>query len=980
MTVNGVAGNTTAGTDKFDFQKPTIDSVSALDAKTIVVNFSEKVDSVTALSNASYTLYNVQTGDAKKLDGTTLAGFTATAAFTDASQKSVKLVLTVPADTAGYPMNGLSNGNYMLYVTGVNDVATIPNTIVANSNVTFTGTTTPSTTAPILVSSTFNSASGAVTLTFDKPTTGAAPADDKVSFQVGSNTVLLKNATDFTGIAAGSTVSFTVAPTTLAKINALGANPQIVLADSAFTDGTNATVAATSTPSIVAGPVLNSVTYDENTNTVVYKFSKTIDVTKITTFTNKFKLGGVYIDANAAAKFNNTANSTDLSFKLSDADAQAIELLLRGGALTASVDANTVQDTDATPNKNVTASSSATLVAGTTYTKDTTAPNLVSAKFNADSKVLALTFDKAVRNDVSDLSLANIKVYKDDNGTAGLQTTGNTPDTVATPLTGITNGSLVTDATGAHVATADTESTTIYIKDVDNAGAANIGTILAAVPAGTDLYVDLATGAVKDANTNATTSEQSVKVTNVAISNSSAITSATTVVPNNLGSVTVSFKNVSGSVAMDSTTATNPANYNLYLTANPLAKVEISSISMSADNTAATLLLKTPLTASSTSYSINTTGIKTATGAAGDINSSILVSPATAMTFNSPAAAEVATNLATTGTPTLTDTDKSGTVTAGDKIDIVFNEPIKLPAGFDASSLTVSGGHSLGTSTVALSADAKTLTITVGSGATIVANDTITLPLTITNYENTALDTTKKTTAGLVVANNNSPIIKSAVYTDTNADGKVDAGDTLVVTFDQNVTAAEGATLTGDFKLNTDATKVSAVTLNGATATLTLKDGADLVGGNVTITAAQTDINNVWGSHAVDATGKAVTYSDTTAPTVTGISYKAHALTFTFSEAVNDLTKTNANDLAAALAAKLNVSGGSLGTAYTVATLSNDGKSVTITLDGTEALDQYSTISIAAGAFGTATNELKDASGNVAVRGQGTPYTLTITQ
>lgn len=956
-------------------------SVQALDAKTIVVNYSEKVDPVTALAPANYTLYSTQTGNPIALEastGTNIAKIQASFAFTDSTQKSVKITITNVGNgtaIAGYPMGGLSNGNYMLYVTGTKDIAA--NTIIDNSNVTFAGTTTPDTTAPALVSSTFNSASGAVTLTFDKPTTGAAPADDKVSFQVGSNTVSLKNATDFTGITGTSTASFTVPAATLAKINALGANPQIVLADSAFTDGTNATVAATSTPTIAAGPVLNSVTYDENTNTVVYKFSKTIDVTKITAFDNNFVLGGVNI---TGAKFNNTANSTDLSFTLSDANAQAVETALRGGTLTASVAQNTVQDTDATPNKNAAASSSATLVAGTTYTKDTTAPTVTGAVYNGDTGVLAITFNEAVRNTATDYALANIQLYQDDNTVAGLQTTVSgttaadaqvaTLNVPAATKPAIVQGDLV-DATGAP-AVLGSESKTIYIKNAD------LKTTLDAVPAADDIYVNVVAGAVKDANTNVTTAVESQKVTKVAVSNSSAITGATSIntAPNlaksdTLGQITVNFANGNGAVAVDPTTAANPANYNIYLSTNPLSKPQISSVSLTNNNTSAVILFSSPVTSGSV-YGITTSGIKTVSGAVADLTSTL--NDGNPYTFTGTDGAAPSANQ----TLALTDKDSSGTVTAGDTMAITFSAPIVLPSGFDASQITVNNNHSLGTSTLALSADQKTLTITAGSGATIAAGDTLAFPATVKGYDGQAL--TNATTLGLTVAGNVAPTIKSAVYTDTNADGKVNAGDTLVVTFDQNVTAAEGATLTGDFKLNTDAAKVSNVALNGATATLTLKDGADLTGGPVTITAAQPDIKNVWGSAAVDATGKAVTYSDNTAPTVTGISYKGHALTFTFSEAVNDLTKTNANDLAAALEGKLAVNGGSLGAAYTAATLSNDGKSVTITLDGTEALDQYSTISIAAGVFGTATNELKDASGNVAVRAQGTPYALTITQ
>lgn len=986
LTVNGVAGNTVNGTDKFDFEKPAIASVQALDSKTIVVNYSEKVDN-TALALANYTLYNVQTGSSDVLNAGAFVG--TTAAFTDASQKSVKLTLTVAASTAGYPMNGLSNGNYMLYVTGVKDVAA--NTITANSNVTFAGTTTPATTGANLASSSFNAGSGLVTLNFDKTVTAAAATDDQVYFQVGANKVLLKGAADYNSITqvSATSISFVVNTTattgTLSKINALGANPQVVLAAGAFTDGTNATLAGTSTPTLIASPVLNAVTYDENTNTAVFKFNKTIDVTSITSFATNFYVGGVDIN-DADLKFNNTVNGTDLSFTLSSVQAQTVEAAVRGGNLTASVTAGAVKDTDTTPNANVTATSSATLAVGTSYTKDATAPTVTSTVYNGDTGVLAITFNEPVRNLLGDYTTAGIGIYTDTNGVAGIQTAAVGTTAADTKLTDLSTATLAqsdfyTDVTATTPYTALTgvaESKTLYIKN------AAVKTALDAVNfATTDAYVNFAVGSAKDANTNATTAVQAQKVTKVAVSNSSAVTTATTVSADNLGSVTVSFKNALGSVVMDSATATNLANYNLYLTANPLAKVQIKSITLNADNTAATLLLNAPLTAS-TGYSLTTSGIKTASGAVGDIAGTTAFP---AETFTT-ATAEAATNLATDGTLVLTDKDNSGSVTAGDTIAMVFNEAVKLPAGFDVSKLTVSNNHSLGTSTVALSADAKTLTITVGSGATIVAGDTITLPTTITNYENTALDNSNKTTGVLTVAGNAAATIKSTVYSDTNADGLIDGGDTVVVTFNQNVALKSGklaSDLLDEFSIASS--KIQSVVLSGDKATITL--GSTITPSDVTTTltlATSTgDIVNAWGTSADDATGVATSYTDTIAPTVKGFSYNTttRTVTVSFSEAVN-VTSGASSALAKLVAGKVSVANGSLGTIANITggTLSTDGKSYSFVLDTDAALDQYSTVTVNAGALTDdgVTNVIKDASGNVAVRSQGTAYTLTITQ
>lgn len=1012
LTANGVAGNTTDGTDKFDFQKPTMVNVQALDTKTMIVNFSEKVDSVTGLNPGNYQLYSTQTGNPTAFEassGVNAAKIQATFAFADTTQKSVKITITNVGNgggIAGYPMSGLANSNYMLYVSNVTDIATTPNAIVGASNYTFTGTTTPATTAPTLVSSTFNSASGVVTLVFDKGVTGAAPTDDKVYFQVGSSKVLLKNATDYTGVAAGTTVSFTVAAATLANINALGANPQIGLENAAFTDGSNATTAVKLSPTISTAPVLSSVTYNENTNTVVYKFSKTIDVTKITTFANKFKLGGVFIDANSAATFNTIANNTDLSFKLSDADAQAVELLLRGGTLTASVVASTVQDTDTTPNTNVAVSSTATLVAGTTYTKDTIAPTLTGAKYNQDTKVLEFAFNKSIRNTIGDFTAGSVGFYKDDNGVAGLQTTiinGVAADTkiatfadtdllAATNNHGMLQAGLVADATGVGAATTGSEKSTLYVKD-SNGGAEKLQTSIdTAIAASKDVYVDILAGGVKDANTNLTVVDQIAKLTNVAISNAASVTAATTTVVNSNGSITVQFKNGSGPVAVNPSTATNMSNYNVYLTANPLAKAQIEGITMNATNTEATLLLSTPLVASS-GYSYTTSGIKTASGAVADIDGTTLLPE----TFTTGAGPDTVA-LSATQAVALTDKDNSGTVSAGDTIAITFNEAIKLPTGFDASSIIVSNTHTLGSSAVSLSADKKTLTMTVSSGATIAAGDTLTFPTTIKDYEGNALTAGgTQTSSAMTITGNVASTILSAIYSDSNADGVISTGDILTVKFDQNLklnTNKVLADLINDITVGT--TTFSAATLSGDTLSLTVNAVGTLAIGNTVVvntTPANVDLVNSWGTKALDGIGKVIVKADATAPTVAGISYKAatHELTLNFSEAVN-ATGTNANDIAKLLLGKLvltadAISGGaSLGATATAATLSSDKKSITITLSGTESLDAYTTLYITASAFNAdvttvldGTNEqVLDASGNYAVRAQGTPYTLTI--
>lgn len=76
--------------------------------------------------------------------------------------------------------------------------------------------------------------------------------------------------------------------------------------------------------------------------TLVDKTKPTIDVSEITTFTgNKFKIGNVDIQ-DADLVFNNTEDSTNLSFTLSYVKAQDVEAAVRAGILTASGEAGDV--------------------------------------------------------------------------------------------------------------------------------------------------------------------------------------------------------------------------------------------------------------------------------------------------------------------------------------------------------------------------------------------------------------------------------------------------------------------------------------------------------------------------------------------------------------------------------------------------------------------------------------------------------------
>ncbi|OQA79339.1 MAG: Peptidylarginine deiminase precursor [bacterium ADurb.Bin243] len=165
MTVNGINNTRQDGTSPYpniafsvikDVTKPTLMKVISQDNKYILATFSETVGG-SALNIANYKLYSYATGSLSDLvpNNTSPASnqISASVSFTDATQKTVKIsILEAGSNLASYyPNNGLNNSDYRLYVSNVTDIASTPNTIIANSNYSFAGTA-PSTGGPVVVS------------------------------------------------------------------------------------------------------------------------------------------------------------------------------------------------------------------------------------------------------------------------------------------------------------------------------------------------------------------------------------------------------------------------------------------------------------------------------------------------------------------------------------------------------------------------------------------------------------------------------------------------------------------------------------------------------------------------------------------------------------------------------------------------------------------------------------------------------------
>lgn len=1004
-TDSSVTGTATVTVTE-DTTAPTIESVVNKNGNQLEVTFSEKVTKANAETAENYALRNTVSGDQVTLDSDSIF-------VLGSDKKTLTITLDetkVINDPNGIGLNDmgtLDDVQYRLFVnrsnateaTLVDDLA--ENKMSSNSYLDFQGKIEADEEAPSIVDASYNTGTYELTINFNEKVKLAANDVDETLLKVSgdSNSVTLADG-DYPGKANATSVTFKVqTAATKSSLDALSGDLTLEVSAGAFKDTEDNSIEATNTDLTVTKiPVLQSASYDESTNEAVFVFSKKIDVSEITTFDNKFSIAGTDIDNDTAgsATFNTSSDIKQLSFTLTDAAAQSLETAANGAGTTfdAAVVASTVQDLDG--NANVADSSSYEMTVGTDYIKDETAPTLDSATYKADTQILELNFNESIIADVSSFTLADVEIYEDDDGTTGLDTDNDTKlgdfsdfdANASNDDKALTNSDLL-DGTGTDTEVTHTnEMSTLYV-DASN-GTDTLHSVLNG--ASGDVYIVAKADSVTDPSSNKIASKTSVKTDMVNVSNTSAVTSATTITVTNSGVFDVEFKNGSGAVAMDSNSATNPNNYDVHRKDNTLNKIDVKSVKMNSDNTVATLFLDEPMTESgSAEYEVTTSNLKTSEDENGNL----------------PSAEEVdqgndgdTTTLTAAQSLALTDEDESGTVSSGDKIELTFNEPVKLPADFAISDLSVNNSHTLGNSTFELGDDQKTFTITAGSSATIEVGDKITFPTTITDYEGNALDGANDQTNGMTVSGDTAPVIQSTVYADANSDGVIGEDDTLTITMDQKVYVKDGKTtsdLNNEIDINGNNDRVKSVSINDKVLTVTLNSNAnatDLEAANVKINGGEGDLVNVWGTAASDTTGKSLEYADQTAPKVVGFEYDSvnNKLIVEFDEAVDiegaDGTDSTPDAIADMIYDKLSANNGNLGSGATAAALvtNSSNKKVEIDLDGTEAIDQFTTISVTAGEFdaqgGTdeddITEKVLDASNNPAVRDQGTAYEITI--
>lgn len=933
---------------------PTIANVTAIDSTHVKVVFSEPVAQAGAQVAGNYEVRKLSDPNWNQA-----SDYAPAAAVRQPDGKTVVLTLANPLVP--------SPNGFALAIDQDGTVPAVPvsdlrgNAVVAGSEMIFSGVGIADTVKPEALSASYDPAAGNLAVRFSEAMSTGTFVKTGFSLSNGTSTVTL--GVNETGAwSQGNTVlTITLSASKKAEVNALGANLTLSIAADAVKDAALNGIAAVSGIPVSTQAVLSAASYDEATNELTLTFSRAVDVG--TLVKGEFRLddatGAIRRTLGAADTVITTQNGTTVKIKLAkDAELDTYE----GAAVTG-------RNVDFSAASGTFVDVSGLAVAATnnvplTYVEDTTRPVLVSATFNDSNDRLTLTFSEPVQVDDSSNN------YQID--PAGIH---------------FTEGTFDVDAAACETATADgiaTSAATVVFHD----GAAGHG-----LTVNSRIYFDA--GAVKDDAGNgiaAVTQANAIPITYVDQTPPTVRNAATQVSPT---TVVVTF-----SEPVDRASAENVANYAVYKYDNPAVTLTVTAARLNAAGNQVTLTVSPAGTIGYT-YNIKVSNVKDRYGNtmlnANQVGTDIAewtVSGTTDITGP------------TAGALTYTDVDGSKSITAGDTIEIAFNEALNVDfSKVTAADFTVTGNHTLGTNpTFAYGSGYDRVKITLGANPTITWGDTIT-PAADNDIKDLAGNSAQTTVASQPLANpGTAPKITSITYADTNASGVVDAGDKLTITYDRNITLPNGITalsaadftLAGGLSFGTLPTfevqggNQIVVTLGGAGIAVDASVGTD-----DTIDEASTnDIADEWGvtQGAADGTTAKVTSADRTQPTIVSVVFndtdddmimdQGETIVITVSEPMG---KTG--DIGAAGGQKINLYNGPTANPLSDNDTTNpnslvtvSGNKITITLDdGTnndwtgEAVNSTTTFNLS----GTVP-ELRDASGNVLAPAAGFGVTITI--
>ncbi|NLK53161.1 MAG: hypothetical protein GX295_12085 [Syntrophomonadaceae bacterium] len=580
-------------------------------------------------------------------------------------------------------------------------------------------------------------------------------------------------------------------------------------------------------------PVVSTANYNAIAKTVVVNFSEPVKVESVdkTKFVVTDGTTQVAFTVNESAILSN--NDTTVTFGLSTATASAVAAL--GATKTLNVAEAAIKD------------KADNAIAAVTGVSLSPVAQLQSASFEAASNVLTLNFTKPVK--VNTLTVSKLTLSSSAGapfalveGTDTIQTATNgkevkiklaeTADTAAFKGSAVTNRK-VTLTQDSTFKSDEAEPQTVLTSTVDVAYTADTGKPVLVSTTYNATAKKLVLTFSKPVKADAVAIGTNVKITDAIVIASGASAGTDTL---NVAKMTTTLNTYSSILTFEDTTTIITATNTL----SPKSKIFFAKDAF--------------------------------VDAAGNKNEAVTAANALPITYIDQTAPTVSPATATQLTLT--------------KVQIKFDKPVTKATAETAANYTVKapGAADLTVTSVELMADEVTAVITVAQEASIGVGYTIKVANVTSKYGNVAISTTAGNTATWTPTTpvpGTGPALTKVKFVDANSNYKIDAGDKLELTYDQQIVIS-GITK-DDFALAQGTG--SAVTTFGTGAAftagatsnqlvITLGTGVDISFGNTITPVATPHIKSLTGVNALASAVQTIASPDATLPAITKAEYE----------------------------------------------------------------------------------------------------------
>jgi len=861
VSVNGTSAN-------FDYQAPSIKSVTAIDSTHVAVTFSEPVASLGANTAANYSIVKIVPGTNPTVNAASLSA--------DKTTVTLTLSAAMVSSPKGYDLQ-IPNAQ----TNKVSDAA--GNVLALGSEFTFDGVSTTDVTPPTLIASTFDAANGVLTLNFSEQVTVASTSLSGVTLTNGTASLTLSAAAGDTISAntSGSTTQDSQLKVQLAAADkasalALGSTLTMNIAAGSFADlaATPNQIAAVSNVAVASAPAYVSGSYNQVTKEISLTFNKVVDVTKVNLSAITINVGATAVPLNLAGSpsdrdvLKTTANASTIVIGVGNVDIPKIEV--PSASFSVKLTAGAVQDLNQV--------ASGAVSTGTfTFTADTSQTSASSIVYNDAFNILKVSFTKSLDSTTVAASTGFIQILgKDDTGNALTITPSSVVMDAAPNAIDITlSGNTFITASGNVLANVNRSSLQFVmnpsasqtaIKDVNETAVQSILSTNNQMITYTDLtapYLTLADPLVSP-------------VTYLA---SSSLCSATTIAKT---FVTVVFDE-----KVDPTTIV-AGNFKIAASDNALNTLAVNSATLRADGYTVDLGTADQSSFAGKVLKATVSGVKDIVGnviSSTDTSKYIgYINPMTGTTMAAPAL--------TTGSIVYKDANGDNRISQGDQITMSFTMPVTLAQGVTSLgsgdiAIGGTGTPTLGTGFSATVVNGQTLQVTLGASPSLTLSAT-TVSLTtsgeakIVNAYNVPMASTVTATIPFPTSSA-APKLTTALITDTSKDGILGTSDVVVFTFDHNIQPVSGLTLntllgsattTGYFGTANSSIALTSISANqvsgilAGTAVSATAFTSGVISGDL---GASATVMDVWGQGMTTNTAFKLTPAVATAPAIVSV-------------------------------------------------------------------------------------------------------------